>query len=63
MALLENPQHLDLKDYTVFKAKAAQAWFVDYITAIKNGKLHPFTYLERLVRLATRNEAWCVTSL
>ena len=28
----ENSKSLDLKDYTVVKAKAAQSWLVDYIT-------------------------------
>ena len=36
MALLnQSTRHLDLKDYTVFKAKAAQSWLVDYITGIQ----------------------------
>ena len=33
--LNQSTRHLDLKDYTIFKAKAAQSWLVDYITGIQ----------------------------
>ncbi|GLI60022.1 hypothetical protein VaNZ11_002086 [Volvox africanus] len=36
----------------------AASWLRDYITAIKNGRLHPFSLVERKARAATRNEAW-----
>jgi hypothetical protein len=32
----------------------------DYITAIKHGRIHPFTLTERRVREATRNDGWYV---
>ena len=50
--------HLSYKDLAWMKTQEVRAWIVDYITAIKLGKWHPFTPLERLVRQATRNEAW-----
>ena len=40
--------------------KDAASWLRDYVTAIKHGQFHPYTPLERKVREATRNEAWCV---
>lgn len=43
----------------VTPARATAAWLRDYITAIKHGQWHPYTPLERRVREATRNEAWC----
>lgn len=39
-------------------SKAGAAWLRDYITAIKNGRFHPFTAVERKAREATRNEPW-----
>ncbi len=49
-----------LQEVAAEKIKAASAWLRDYITAIKKGKIHPFTTMERKVREATRNEAWSV---
>ncbi|KAK9865406.1 hypothetical protein WJX84_000313 [Apatococcus fuscideae] len=60
MALLATRQRSQLgvpelaKHYT----KDAACWFRDYLTAIKHGRWHPFTNLERKVREATRNEPW-----
>lgn len=51
-----------LQDAAVEKLKTASAWLRDYITAIKKGQMHPFTAMERRVREATRNEAWCASS-
>lgn len=42
------------------KFRIASAWLRDYVTAIKNGHIHPFTSMERKAREATRNEAWYV---
>ncbi|KAL6783748.1 hypothetical protein ACKKBF_B05645 [Auxenochlorella protothecoides x Auxenochlorella symbiontica] len=39
-------------------AKDAGAWLRDYVTAIKNGRWHPFNATERAARAATRNEPW-----
>lgn len=39
-------------------SRAGAAWLRDYITAIKNGRFHPFTAVERKAREATRNEPW-----
>ncbi|GAX83972.1 hypothetical protein CEUSTIGMA_g11396.t1 [Chlamydomonas eustigma] len=39
-------------------AKEFAAWILDYILAIKNGRLHPFTATERLSREATSSKAW-----
>lgn len=40
------------------KAQQTASWLRDYVTAIKHGRWHPFTTMERRVREATRNEAW-----
>lgn len=40
------------------KVVEGYTWLRDYITAIKNGRLHPFTLVERKAREATRNEPW-----
>lgn len=45
-------------DMLVETAKEGYAWLRDYITAIKNGRLHPYTAVERKAREATRNEPW-----
>lgn len=47
-----------ISEAAVQYAKNLSCWFRDYITAIKHGRLHPFTPLERKVREATRNEPW-----
>ena len=59
MALIAYSRQIDLKEYTVAAYKESIEWLRDYITAIKQGKLHPFTKLERKAREATRNEPWC----
>ncbi|KAG2490744.1 hypothetical protein HYH03_010899 [Edaphochlamys debaryana] len=33
-------------------------WLRDYVTAIRAGRIHPFTVVERKARSATRNEPW-----
>ena len=43
------------------QTKDSIAWLRDYITAIKSGRFHPFTPLERKAREATRNEAWYIS--
>ena len=40
------------------KVKDAGAWVKDYSTALKHGRLRPFTMTERKTRAATRNEPW-----
>ena len=47
-----------VSDVAIQYAKNLSCWFRDYITAIKHGRLHPFTPLERKTREATRNEPW-----
>lgn len=44
------------------RAQQTAAWLRDYLTAVKHGRWHPFTSMERRVREATRNEPWCVGS-
>lgn len=46
----------------VTRAQQTAAWLRDYLTAVKHGRWHPFTSMERRVREATRNEPWCVGS-
>ncbi|KAA6422947.1 MAG: hypothetical protein FRX49_06936 [Trebouxia sp. A1-2] len=59
MALaLRNNRPVAFKEYAMEQTKDSIAWLRDYITAIKNGRFHPFTALERKTREATRNEAW-----
>ena len=59
MALaLRNNRPVALREYAVEQTKDGVAWLRDYITAIKSGRFHPFTALERKAREATRNEAW-----
>jgi hypothetical protein len=58
MALMAYSRQLDIKEVTVAAYKESIEWLRDYITAIKQGKLHPFTKLERRAREATRNEPW-----
>lgn len=58
MALIPYSRHIDLKELTVVAYKESVEWLRDYITAIKQGKFHPFTKLERKAREATRNEPW-----
>lgn len=59
MALvLRNNRQFALKEYALEQTKDSIAWLRDYITAIKSGRFHPFTPLERKAREATRNEAW-----
>lgn len=48
----------DIQGATAKKFRNVSAWLRDYITAIKNGQVHPFTQIERKTREATRNEAW-----
>jgi hypothetical protein len=50
-----------VKAIVVDSAKESYAWLRDYITAIKHGRLHPFTLLERKAREATRNQPWYYT--
>lgn len=47
-----------VKDIALSSVKESAAWLRDYITAIKHGRLHPYTPTERKTREATRNEAW-----
>eukprot|EP00210_Caulerpa_lentillifera_P004338 g4137.t1 len=47
-----------LSESAILYAKEIRYWFRDYITAIRHGRFHPFTPLERRVREATRNEPW-----
>lgn len=65
MALvLRNSRPVPLREYALEQTKESIAWLRDYITAIKNGRFHPFTPLERKAREATRNEAWyCILLL
>ncbi|KAL0033769.1 hypothetical protein WJX77_004657 [Trebouxia sp. C0004] len=59
MALaLRNNRPVAFKEYAMEQTKDSIAWLRDYVTAIKNGRFHPFTALERKTREATRNEAW-----
>lgn len=46
------------RTYAFQYARDAKAWVRDYCTAIKWGRWHPFTPMERKTREATRNEAW-----
>ena len=61
MTLSLQTKSVDLKEYTLAVYKESAAWLRDYVTAIKNGQLHPYTKLERKAREATRNEPWCVS--
>ena len=55
MALLnQSTRHLDLKDYTFFKAKAAQSWLVDYITG-NQGRSRKLVHPLSSVRTFTRD--------
>ncbi|GLC33495.1 hypothetical protein PLESTB_000081200 [Pleodorina starrii] len=36
----------------------AALWLRDYVTAIRNGRVHPFSVVERKARTATRNQTW-----
>lgn len=47
-----------LQEVAAEKLRVVSAWLRDYITAIKNGHIHPFTSIERKTREATRNEPW-----
>lgn len=58
MALNSQGKSVDLREYTLAAYKEGTAWLRDYVTAIKNGQLHPYTKLERKAREATRNEPW-----
>ena len=59
MALaLRNNRPVAFREYAMEQTKDSIAWLRDYVTAIKNGRFHPFTVLERKAREATRNEAW-----
>ena len=61
MALaFRNNRPVALREYAAEQTKDGVAWLRDYITAIKSGRFHPFTALERKAREATRNEAWYV---
>ena len=59
MALLARGRSMEVLE----KGKELKAWLIDYVTAIKSGRIHPFTPLERRVREATRNEPWCAVDL
>ena len=61
MTLSLQTKSVDLKEYTLAVYKESAAWLRDYVTAIKNGQLHPYTKLERKAREATRNEPWCAS--
>ena len=37
---------------------AATEWVRDFLIALSKGRLTPFTFVERKVRAATRNEPW-----
>ncbi len=58
MGLSLQNKPVDLREYTLSAYKEGAAWLRDYVTAIKNGQLHPYTKLERKAREATRNEPW-----
>ncbi|KAK9821166.1 hypothetical protein WJX74_003656 [Apatococcus lobatus] len=60
MALLATRQRsqLGVTELARQHTKDAACWFRDYLTAIKHGRWHPFTLLERKVRAMTRNEPW-----
>ena len=53
----------DIQEVAAKKLRNISAWLRDYITAIKNGQVHPYSQIERKTREATRNEAWYVDSL
>jgi hypothetical protein len=38
--------------------RESYTWLRDYCTAIKYGRLHPFTSVERKAREATRKDPW-----
>jgi hypothetical protein len=38
--------------------RESYTWLRDYCTAIKYGRLHPFTLVERKAREATRKDPW-----
>ena len=63
MTLSLQTKSVDLKEYTLAVYKESAAWLRDYVTAIKNGQLHPYTKLERKTREATRNEPWCASDV
>ena len=33
-------------------------WLRDYLTAVRSGRLHPFSIVERKAREATRRDPW-----
>ena len=42
----------------VTRATQTAAWLRDYLTAVRHGRWHPYTPMERRAREATRNEPW-----
>ncbi len=44
------------------KLQKASAFLNDYTTAVREGRVHPFTAVERTCRAATRDEPWQVMS-
>ena len=40
------------------KAEQLKAWVRDYVQAVREGHVHPFSLLERRARAATRDEPW-----
>jgi hypothetical protein len=40
------------------KLKRAAEWMKDYLSAVREGRLHPYTGVERKARAATKDIPW-----